>query len=127
MIIWGGGRKSKNPDDSAVPFWCSNESELRLFGVFENYRYGHVYGIRVAKWNVFRWLECQDCGFKVAIPNKDGFAAAVAISGTWKVLRENSPTGQQLWQLIAKVTECVLGQYELAEVARSNALNEHEA
>jgi len=120
-IIWGGGRKSKNPGEAAVPFWCGREEELRVFGVFENYRYGHLYGIRIAKWDTHRWMECGDCEFKVMIPSKEGFVAARTISETWNVLRLNNPTMPQIWEIVARVAEEVMGEHELATAARKAA------
>lgn len=120
-IIWGGGRKSKNPDLSAVPFWCGREEELRVFGVFENYRYGHIYGIRIAKWDTHRWMECGDCEYKLPIPSKEGFLAAQEISKTWNVLRQNNPTMSQVWDIVAKVADEVMAESELAEAARQAA------
>lgn len=125
-IILGGGRKSKNPGEASIPFWCVREEELRMFGVFENYRYGHLYGIRVAKWDSQRWIQCRDCEFKVAIPGKTHFLAALAISETWNVLRLNNPTMGQIWEIVARVSESVMGEQELAEAARKAANEEHE-
>ena len=125
-IIWGGGRKSKNPGDAALPFWCGREGEIKIFGVLENYRYGHLYGIRIAKWDTRRWIECVDCEFKVAIPTKQDFLAALSISETWNVLRANNPTMVQVMELVGRVAEEVMSDHELAQAVRkaSRELNE---
>lgn len=120
-VIWGGGRKSKNPGSAAVPFWCGREEELRVFGIFENYRYGHIYGIRIAKWDTHRWMECGDCEYKLPIPSKEGFQAAQEISATWNVMRQNEPTMSQVWEIVAKVAQDVMAETELAAAARKAA------
>jgi hypothetical protein len=120
-IIWGGGRKSKNPGKAALPFWCGREEKIRVFGVLENYRYAHLYGLRIAKWDTHRWMECGDCEYKVPIPSKEGFAAARAISDTWNVLRLSDPTTGQIWEIVARVAEEVMGDQELAQATRKAA------
>lgn len=120
-IIWGGGRKSKNPRNAAVPFWCGREETMRVFGVLENYRYAHLYGIRLAKWDTLRWIECGDCEYKVQIPSKEGFLAAGAISETWNVLSQSNPTMEQIWEIVARVAEEVVVEPELAQAAREAA------
>jgi hypothetical protein len=125
-IIWGGGTKSKNPGDAVVPFWCSREGGIKYFAVFENYRYGHLYGIRIAKWDTRRWIECIGCEFKVPIPTKQHFLAALSISETWKVLWASNPTNVQVMELVGMVAEEVVSDHELAQALRkaSKEINE---
>ena len=120
-FIWGSGRKSKNPGGAIIPYYCANEESLRNFALFENYRYAHLYGIRIAKWNCHRWFECTDCGIRLQIDSHEAFLAAKTIAETWNVLRVNNPTVPQIWEIVAKVSEHVLKDPDGAEIARSVA------
>jgi hypothetical protein len=57
---------------------------------------------------------------------KEGFLAARAISESWNVLRLNNPTVGQIWEIVARVAEGVMGEHELAQAARKAAKEVNE-
>ena len=79
-IIFGGGSKSKNPDGLWVPFYCTGCRGLQAFLVVENYKYGHVYGIRLAKFSSNYFLVCSTCQRALSVPDKEGFQFAQAVA-----------------------------------------------
>jgi hypothetical protein len=78
-IFWGGGSKSKNYDGLWVPYFCSSCSKLSPFSVTENYKYGQVYGIRIAKFKSKYFLVCPTCDRVIVIENKEKFMSAQRI------------------------------------------------
>ncbi len=79
-IFWGAGSKSKNLDNLWVPYFCSSCQKLSPFSVVENYKYGHVYGIRVAKYKAKYFLVCPTCDRVIQIASKDQFLTAQNIA-----------------------------------------------
>lgn len=114
FVLFGGGAKSKNPDGAAVPYFCESCGSLRIFGLLENYRYGHVYGIRVAKWNTQRWLECLECRASLPIPDSQAFNEAKAISLRWNQINGDSLTEGQVYFTCGQVAESVLRDSQAA-------------
>jgi len=96
---------------------------LREFSVFENYRYGHLYGVRVAKWDTKRWLECSDCNCTLEIDSTEGFSKAVEMGAQWQVLRQHSPSERQIWEFIALVAQYVLRDPDTAQALREEIRN----
>ena len=64
VVFWGSGAKSNR--QGQVVFACT-QCGLNTFELFEQYRYGHLYGVRVSKHHVRRMLLCADCqtGFEL--------------------------------------------------------------
>ena len=79
-IIFGGGSKSKNPEGLWVPYFCTGCREVQPFLVVENYKYGHVYGIRLAKFSSNYFLVCSTCQRALSVPDKEGFQFAQAVA-----------------------------------------------
>jgi hypothetical protein len=79
-IIFGGGSKSKNPDGLWVPYFCTGCRDLQPFLVMENYKYGHVYGIRIAKYKSNYFIVCSTCQRALSVPDKEGFQFAQAVA-----------------------------------------------
>lgn len=60
MIWFGSGRKVKTKGQ--VYYVCLRCDEVGVFGLTENYGYGHLYGVRLAKFGTNRYLVCASCG-----------------------------------------------------------------
>jgi len=59
-VIFGGyGRKSKVRGEVFFP--CTRCSALNTFALLENYGYGQLYGVRLAKFKTDRFLVCSQC------------------------------------------------------------------
>lgn len=65
MIFGGYGKKSKTRGE--VFFLCTDCNALNTFALVENYGYGQLYGVRVAKFKTNRYLLCSHCqnGFSI--------------------------------------------------------------
>lgn len=59
MIFGGYGRKSKVRGEVFFP--CSRCSALNTFALLENYGYGQLYGVRLAKYKTDRFMLCSLC------------------------------------------------------------------
>jgi hypothetical protein len=59
MIFGGYGRKTKTRGEVFFP--CTRCSALNPFALVENYGYGQLYGVRLAKYNSNRYLLCAYC------------------------------------------------------------------
>jgi hypothetical protein len=59
MIFGGYGRKTKHRGD--VFYICTSCEDLTVFGLVENYGYGQLYGVRVAKYSAKRYMLCSHC------------------------------------------------------------------
>lgn len=79
-VIFGGGSKMKNPGGLWVPYFCRTCDDLSALSVVENYKYGHVYGIRVAKYKAKYFLVCSRCDGAYMIETKERFAIAQEIA-----------------------------------------------
>ena len=123
-IIWGFGGKSKNPGGLWVPFFCSRCDRLASFSVVENYRYGQVYGIRIAKYKAKYFLVCTTCDRVIPIDTKDRFIAAQMI-GT-AIQGDPSFTEMTVMKYVANVARQVLGDSELANSIESDLTKELE-
>jgi len=133
VFLWGGGSKSKNPDESIVPYLCSRCSNLQNFAVLEHYKYGHVYGIRIAKWNTTRWIECLECAFSYSVQDVYSFNSAKEISAKWKPILGTEPELSHILKLCGDVAQSVLKDpesakkfYELADVGEATQSNPQE-
>lgn len=99
-IIFGGGSKSKNPEGLWVPYFCTGCRELQPFLVMENYKYGHVYGIRVAKYKSNYFIVCSTCQRALSIPDKEGFQFAQAVA---RQIKSSSDPDLPLMRLMVDV------------------------
>jgi hypothetical protein len=59
MIFGGYGRKTKVRGEVFFP--CMRCEALNVFGLVENYGYGQLYGIRLAKFKTERGMVCSHC------------------------------------------------------------------
>ena len=110
-IFWGGGSKSKNYDSLWVPYFCSSCRKLSPFQVTENYKYGQVYGIRIAKFKSKYFLVCPTCDRVIVVENKEKFMNAQRIARHIKT--------QDLEQIdinifVIEVAREVIDNYEVA-------------
>jgi hypothetical protein len=110
-IIWGMGGKSKNYDGLWVPFYCSVCDSFRAFGVTENYRYGHVYGIRVAKYKSKHFLVCRTCDRAILLDSKEQFETAQAIARRITIANQETVN---INLYVAEVARFVFNNAELA-------------
>jgi len=117
-IIWGTGGKSKNPGNLWVPFFCSSCDGLSGFNVVENYRYGQVYGIRVAKYRAKYFLVCATCDRVLAIDTKEQFIQAQEIGRRIASSNDNSP--EFLMRKVAEVARWVMNNPELARAIEAD-------
>ena len=78
-IFWGMGSKSKNYDGLWVPYHCSVCDDFSAFAVTENYKYGQVYGIRIAKYKAKHFLVCQKCDRAILLERPEQFITAQGI------------------------------------------------
>lgn len=124
VFIFGAGGKSVNAGQLYLPFWCSSCDEVSTFAITENYKYAHVYGIRLAKHSSKYFLVCHTCDRVIVIPSRDQFLAAQEIgrsTQSWG-LDENT-----LIPLMAQTARRVLGLFEYATQLESpNYSNELE-
>jgi len=59
-VVFGGyGRKTKHRGD--VYYVCLDCQALTVFGLVENYGYGQLYGVRIAKVGSNRYMLCAQC------------------------------------------------------------------
>jgi hypothetical protein len=59
-VIFGGyGRKTKVRGEVFFP--CMRCEALNVFGLVENYGYGQLYGLRLAKYKTNRLMLCSQC------------------------------------------------------------------
>lgn len=103
FLIWGSGSKNKNPEEAFVPYFCGRCDTFQNFAVLENYRYGHLYGVRIAKWNTTRWLQCLGCEGSIDIPDVEAFNAAKEISRSWKPLIGTEPDMSKILRVCSQV------------------------
>jgi hypothetical protein len=59
MIFGGYGRKTKVRGEVFFP--CMKCEALNVFGLVENYGYGQLYGVRLAKFKTDRGMLCSQC------------------------------------------------------------------
>ena len=123
VFIWGNGKKSKNENSARVLYPCPCCAELRSFAVFETYHYGHVYGIRIAKWKTSRFVICYVCQYQIAIPTQQGFNNAKLLDQVLNALIQTNPTEAQLWRFVARVADEVLHHPEAVQYAIEVAAN----
>lgn len=112
-IFWGMGSKSKNYDGLWVPYFCSICDGFSAFAVTENYRYGQVYGIRIAKYKAKHFLVCQKCDRAITLETPAQFATAQAIG---RRITTNSPETFNAMAYVAEVARFVLHNSELADM-----------
>jgi hypothetical protein len=107
VFVWGSGRKTKQTGNSRVLYPCVRCNEIREFGALENYRYVHLWGIRVAKWQVVRYLDCGVCRAQVLIPAAENFLNAKITSRMVDTFATEKPTFEQIWEEIVDVAQHV--------------------
>jgi hypothetical protein len=78
-IFFGGGTKSKRVPNAWVPYWCTGCDQISAFELIENYKYGQVYGIRLAKFSSKFFLVCYKCTRTYQLETKEQFLTAKAI------------------------------------------------
>lgn len=78
-IFFGGGTKSKRVPNVWVPFWCSGCQQISAFQLSENYKYGQVYGIRLAKFSSKYFLSCYKCDRVIVLESKEEYLTAKGI------------------------------------------------
>lgn len=126
-IFWGMGSKSKNYDGLWVPYYCSICDGFSAFAVTENYKYGQVYGIRIAKYKAKHFLVCQKCDRAIFLERPEQFAAA---QGIGRRIASDNPNTINVMTYVSDVARLVFNNIELAkavedaEKARMNSENE---
>jgi hypothetical protein len=123
-IIWGTGGKSKNPGGLWVPYFCTSCDRVQSFSVTENYRYGQVYGIRIAKYKAKYFLVCHTCDRVYQVETKEGFIRAQEIAR--KIEAFGLETGNGLMGYVAEVARDVLNNQKLADAIESDIKKELE-
>jgi len=111
-IIFGGGSKIKNPGGLWVPYLCRMCDGLSAFLVMENYKYGHVYGIRLAKYKSKYFLVCSRCEGAILIESKERFQMAQAIA---RRVQEDPEGAATTLVVVAEVARFVLDQPAFAD------------
>jgi hypothetical protein len=122
-IIWGMGGKSKNYEGLWIPYYCSVCDDYRAFAVTENYRYGHVYGIRVAKYKTKHFLVCRICDRAILLENKEQFDSAQGIAR--RIGIENQET-ININAYVAEVARFVFHNNELADTIETEEKRKKE-
>lgn len=82
------------------------------FEVTEQYKYGQIYGIRVAKYKARYWLVCKKCERAIELSTKEQFLTAQAIG------RKLAIESQENWNLsfyLQEVARWVFKDSELAD------------
>ena len=126
-IFWGMGSKSKNYDGLWVPYYCSICDGFSAFAVTENYKYGQVYGIRIAKYKAKHFLVCQKCDRAILLERPEQFATA---QGIGRRIAADNPNTLNIMGYVSDVARFVFNNVELAkavedaEKARANSENE---
>lgn len=126
-IFWGMGSKSKNYDGLWVPYYCSICDGFSAFAVTENYKYGQVYGIRIAKYKAKHFLVCQKCDRAILLERPEQFATA---QGIGRRIASDNPNTINIMGYVSDVARFVFNNIELAkavedaEKARADAENE---
>lgn len=110
-IFWGAGSKTKNYDNLWVPFFCSSCQKLSPFSVVENYKYGQVYGIRIAKFKSKYFLVCPTCDRVIVIEDKMKFQAAQKIA---RDIKTQDLENVDINLYVIEVAREVIINYELA-------------
>ena len=114
MVFFGGfGGKSKNYDGLWVPYFCSFCNKISPLGVTENYRYGQVYGIRIAKYKSKYFLVCQICERGMQIPTREAFNAAQDLARQMNLQDE---TKIDYMKYVKEVARIVFQNYELVKI-----------
>jgi hypothetical protein len=87
LIFGGWGRKVKPRGE--VFFICPSCRGLAVFGLFENYGYAQVYGVRIAKAGTKRLIVCSRCraGYELSRANWDHAKAISAHTASVPDLR----------------------------------------
>ena len=110
-IFWGAGSKTKNYESLWVPFFCSSCQKLSPFSVVENYKYGQVYGIRIAKFKSKYFLVCPTCDRVLVIDDKLKFQAAQKIA---RHIKTQDLENVDINLYVIEVAREVIINYELA-------------
>ena len=121
------GSKSKNYDGLWVPYYCSICDGFSAFAVTENYKYGQVYGIRIAKYKAKHFLVCQKCDRAILLERPEQFATAQVIG---RRISADNPNTINIMRYVSDVARLVFNNIDLAKVveeaerARVNTANE---
>lgn len=78
MFFFGWGTKTRPCGE--VYFLCSRCDSLQRFRLVENFRYFHLYLIRIAKYNVRRLILCTHCQTGIELENREWQKAKVVAS-----------------------------------------------
>jgi hypothetical protein len=112
------GSKSKNYEGLWVPYFCSICDNFSAFAVTENYKYGQVYGIRIAKYKAKHFLVCQKCDRAVFLDRPEQFVIA---QGIGRRVAAHNPDTINMMTYVSEVARLVFNNSELA-----NAIDEME-
>jgi hypothetical protein len=77
MVFGGYGRKTKVRGEVFFP--CMHCEALNVFGLVENYGYGQLYGLRLAKYKTNRLMLCSHCHDGYGL-DKDQWGQAMLVS-----------------------------------------------
>ena len=127
-IFWGMGSKSKNYDGLWVPYYCSICDSFSSFAVTENYKYGQVYGIRIAKYKAKHFLVCQKCDRAILLERPEQFATA---QGIGRRIASDNPSTLNIMAYVSDVARFVFDNIELAkaveEAEKARAKSENQS
>lgn len=111
-IFWGMGSKSKNYEGLWVPYYCSICDGFSSFAVTENYKYGQVYGIRIAKYKAKHFLVCQRCDRAILLETPEQFSTA---QGIGRRIASDNPATINLMSYVSDVARFVFKNIDLAK------------
>ena len=111
-IFWGMGSKSKNYDGLWVPYYCSICDGFSAFAVTENYKYGQVYGIRIAKYKAKHFLVCQKCDRAILLERPEQFVTA---QGIGRRIAADNPNTLNIMTYVSDVARFVFNNIEMAD------------
>ena len=120
-VIFGGGSKVKNPGGLWVPYFCSGCDGLSSFSVVENYKYGHVYGIRLAKYKSRYFLMCTNCERVLVLDDKASFQMAQQIG---RRVAASPRDGNAITAFVVEVARFVVNNPALADVLERGAIED---
>lgn len=123
-MIFGGGSKVKNSGGLWLPYHCGQCDGLAAFHAVENYKYGHVHGIRVAKCQGRYLLVCSRCDGAYVIQTKERFAIAREIA---RHIEAAGWADVDVMAEVINVARFVVGDSDLADaLARAQARDYRE-
>jgi hypothetical protein len=88
-VIFGGhGRKVKTRGEVFFP--CTDCAALNTFALVENYGYGQLYGVRLAKFKTNRYLVCAHCRDGYGLDKEQWDQALIIARGLKALVGTNS-------------------------------------